>query len=114
MGPIDADLAVGLSKTIAGVTVGGALLEKYAGVAGTTLTSAVSGDLAATNALIAVVTYCTSCLTSDFKTIEVAAGLFIASLALKLKDSGINEDSIKSNFNNLVVAAIFGVIAFVE
>ena len=106
VGPITQDLAVGLGKTVAGITVGGALLEKYAGLGSTTLVSTASGDLFTTNAVIAACTYCTSCLTSSFST--------IASVALKFKDSGVNEDSLKSNVAELAVAAVMGVIAFVE
>ena len=114
VGPITQDLAVGLGKTVAGITVGGALLEKYAGLGSTTLVSTASGDLFTTNAVIAACTYCTSCLTSSFSTIEVVASLWIASVALKFKDSGVNEDSLKSNVAELAVAAVMGVIAFVE
>ena len=106
--------AVGVGKTLAGVTVGGALLDKYAGVGSTTIVDAASGGVFTTNAVIAATTYCTSCLTSSFSTIEVVASLWIASVALKFKDSGVNEDSLKANLVETAIAAVMGVIAFVE
>ena len=103
-----------MGKTLAGVTVGGALLDKYAGVGSTTIVDAASGGVFTTNAVIAATTYCTSCLTSSFSTIEVVASLWIASVALKFKDSGVNEDSLKANLVETAIAPIMGVIAFVE
>lgn len=114
VGPIDSDMAVGIGKTLAGVTVGSAVLEKYGGMAGTTLSSAMSSDLFTTNAVIAVATYCTGCLSSSFNAVEATAALWIASVVLKLKDAGVNEASIKANVGNIAVAAVLGTIAFVE
>ena len=50
VGPITEDFGMGLSRTLAGVSIGSAVLEKYAGAASTTLSSAVSGDVFTTNA----------------------------------------------------------------
>jgi len=49
-----------------------------------------------------------------FKAVDVAASLWIANLVLKLKDSGINEASIKANLVNAAVAGVMGIIAFTD
>ena len=43
-----------------------------------------------------------------------AAALWIASAVLKLKDAGIDADSIKDNAVNIIIATVMGVIAFAE
>ena len=45
---------------------------------------------------------------------ETAAALWIASAVLKLKDAGIDADSIKDNAVNIIIATVMGVIAFAE
>ncbi len=39
---------------------------------------------------------------------------WIASAVLKLKDAGIDADSIKDNAVNIIIATVMGVIAFAE
>ena len=50
------------AKTIAGVSIGSAVLEKFLGAKSTTLSDAVSGDTATTNAVITFAAYVTSCV----------------------------------------------------
>mmetsp|Transcript_3410 Transcript_3410/g.10670 ORF Transcript_3410/g.10670 Transcript_3410/m.10670 type:complete len:142 (+) Transcript_3410:51-476(+) len=115
IGPVNEDLALGLGRTFAGLTIGSAVLERYAGQAQTTLAGALSGDLFTTNAAIVFAAYVTGVLAGDhFKAIDVAASLWIASVALKFKEAGINEASIKDNLVNAGVAAVMGVVAFAE
>ena len=49
-----------------------------------------------------------------FGATETAAALWIASAVLKLKDAGIDADSIKDNAVNIIIATVMGVIAFAE
>ena len=115
VGPITEDFGMGLSRTLAGVSIGSAVLEKYAGAASTTLSSAVSGDVFTTNAAIVFASYVTGIIAGDhFKAVDVAASLWIASVVLKLKDAGVDADSIQSNIVNIAVAAVMGVVAFTD
>merc|ERR1719272_2227235 len=115
VGPITEDFGMGLSRTLAGVSIGSAVLEKYAGAASTKLSSAVSGDVFTTNAAIVFASYVTGIIAGDhFKAVDVAASLWIASVVPKLKDAGVDADSIQSNIVNIAVAAIMGVVAFTD
>ena len=76
---------------------------------------AVSGDTATTNAVITFAAYATSIVSGEaFGATETAAALWIASAVLKLKDAGIDADSIKDNAVNIIIATVMGVIAFAE
>mmetsp|Transcript_24349 Transcript_24349/g.73079 ORF Transcript_24349/g.73079 Transcript_24349/m.73079 type:complete len:144 (-) Transcript_24349:121-552(-) len=115
VGMVDEAFAQGLGRTAAGLTIGGAILEKYGGMDSNTITSAVSGEVFGTNAAIVFASYVTGVLAGDtFKAVDVAASLWIANLVLKLKDSGINEASIKANLVNAAVAGVMGIIAFTD
>ena len=90
-------------------------LEKFLGAKSTTLSDAVSGDTATTNAVITFAAYATSIVSGEaFGATETAAALWIASAVLKLKDAGIDADSIKDNAVNIIIATVMGVIAFAE
>ena len=103
------------AKTVAGVSIGSAVLEKFLGAKSTTLSDAVSGDTATTNAVITFAAYATSIVSGEaFGATETAAALWIASAVLKLKDAGIDADSIKDNAVNIIIATVMGVIAFAE
>ena len=103
------------AKTIAGVSIGSAVLEKFLGASSTTLSDAVSGDTATTNAVITFAAYATSIVSGEaFGATETAAALWIASAVLKLKDAGIDADSIKDNAVNIIIATVMGIIAFAE
>ena len=52
--------------------------------------------------------------TQAFGATETAAARWIASAVLKLKDAGIDADSIKDNAVNIIIATVMGVIAFAE
>ena len=92
-----------------------AVLEKFLGAKSTTLSDAVSGDTATTNAVITFAAYATSIVSGEaFGATETAAALWIASAVLKLKDAGIDADSIKDNAVNIIIATVMGVIAFAE
>jgi len=52
VGMVDEAFAQGLGRTAAGLTIGGAILEKYGGMDSNTITSAVSGEVFGTNAAI--------------------------------------------------------------
>ena len=85
------------------------------GAKSTTLSDAVSGDTATTNAVITFAAYATSIVSGEaFGATETAAALWIASAVLKLKDAGIDADSIKDNAVNIIIATVMGVIAFAE
>ena len=108
-------LAMNTAKTVAGVSIGSAVLEKFLGAKSTTLSDAVSGDTATTNAVITFAAYATSIVSGEaFGATETAAALWIASAVLKLKDAGIDADSIKDNAVNIIIATVMGVIAFAE
>ena len=95
--------------------IGSAVLEKFLGAKSTTLSDAVSGDTATTNAVITFAAYATSIVSGEaFGATETAAALWIASAVLKLKDAGIDADSIKDNAVNIIIATVMGVIAFAE
>ena len=73
------------------------------------------GDTATTNAVITFAAYATSIVSGEaFGATETAAALWIASAVLKLKDAGIDADSIKDNAVNIIIATVMGVIAFAE
>ena len=115
VGPIDEALAMNAAKTIAGVTIGAKALEKFLGTKSTTLGEAVGGDEATTNAVITFAAYATSTISGDaFGATETAAALWITSAVLKLKDAGVDADSIKDNALNIAIAVVMGVIAFAE
>ena len=85
------------------------------GAKSTTLSDAVSGDTATTNAVITFAAYATSIVSGEaFGATETAAALWIASAVLTLKDAGIDADSIKDNAVNIIIATVMGVIAFAE
>ena len=89
-----------------------AVLEKFLGAKSTTLSDAVSGDTATTNAVITFAAYATSIVSGEALVATTAAALWIASAVLKLKDAGIDADSIKDNAVNIIIATVMGVIAF--
>ena len=64
---------------------------------------------------ILISTQATSIVSGEaFGATETAAALWIASAVLKLKDAGIDADSIKDNAVNIIIATVMGVIAFAE
>lgn len=92
LGPINADNTGGFLKVAAAVTVAGAITEKYAGLGETELTKLFKGDVWTTNVIIAMVTgLATNVLysvgASDFDGGKLTSILWLAGLAMKLKDS---------------------------
>ena len=69
----------------------------------------------AARGMITFAAYATSIVSGEaFGATETAAALWIASAVLKLKDAGIDADSIKDNAVNIIIATVMGVIAFAE
>ena len=116
IGPLDVGLATDISKVVASVTIGSALLEKYGGMAETNVASACKGELFTTNAVIALITGgCSLGLCAGgFDAAKVMAGMWIASLLLTLKDEGVSPKTITDNIPLSVIAVATGFMAFVE
>jgi len=118
IGPLNSELAGQLGRTAAAVTVGSAVLDKFAGLGGTTLTGAFSGDLFTTNAVIALasggLSVVTHSIAGGFGTDKLIAALWIVNLVKTLQASSISVDSIMDNKAATVIAVALGLIAFVE
>jgi len=118
LGPLNSGLAGQIARTAAGVTVGSAVLDKYAGLAGGTLAKAFSGDLFNTNVLICVasggLTLMTHAVGGDFGVDKLMASLWLINLAQTLVDSKISADSFMSNKAATVIAVVLTVMAFME
>jgi len=118
LGPLSSELAGQISRTAAAVTVGSAVLDKYVGLEAGTLSEVCSGELFNTNALVAIasgaLTVVTHSISSGFGTNKLVAALWIVNLLSILHKSGISADTIMANKEAAVVAAVLGVMAFVE
>lgn len=116
LGPLNSELAGQLGRTAAAVTVGSAVLNKYAGLGETTLSKAFSGDLFTTNAVIALVsgglTVFTHAVSGNFGTTKLIAGLWLVNLAKTLMDAGANADTVMANKEAVVIAVVLGVMAW--
>lgn len=117
LGPINSDLVNGALKVAASVTAAGALTEKYAGMGSVSITNAAKGDFFTTNVIIALATYATNVVAnfgdSGFDAAQVTAGLWAASVLLKLKDAGDIVAAIKDNWLEVVTAVVLAYITFV-
>ena len=116
LGPLDADNVGGFLKVAAAVTAASAVTEKYAGLGETTLTKLFKGDVWTTNLIIAMVTGVTSNVlysvgASGFDSSKLSALLWLASLAIKLKDSP-DVATITGNPVESAVAIVSGLLAF--
>jgi hypothetical protein len=116
LGPMNNELAGQLGRTAAAVTVGGAVLNKYAGLGDTTLTKAFSGELFTTNAVIALVSgglsVVTHAVSPGFDTTKLVAGLWIVNMAKTLMDKGANADTVMANKEAMAIAVVLGVMAW--
>ena len=116
LGPVNADNFGGALKVAAGVTAAGAILEKYAGMGETSITGAAKGDTFTTNVVIAVVTGVISNVLysvgdSGFDAGKVSAALWLASVALKLKDN-LDVSTLTDNLLETAIALVSAVLAF--
>ena len=116
LGPLDADNVGGFLKVAAAVTAASAVTEKYAGLGETTLTKLFKGDVWTTNLIIAMVTGVTSNVlysvgASGFDSSKLSALLWLASLAIKLKDSP-DVATITGTPVESAVAIVSGLLAF--
>ena len=115
LGPMNNELAGQLGRTAAAVTVGGAVLNKYAGLGDTALTKAFSGELFTTNAVIALVSgglsVVTHAVSPGFDSTKLVAGLWVVNLAKTLMDKGANADTV-ANKEAAAIAVVLGVMAW--
>lgn len=119
IGPLDSGLAGDLAKVATSMTIGSAVVEKYGGLGSTTLSNFFKGDLFSTNAIITLVASCASnffvgTCGSGFDGVKLAAGLWVTSLVLTLKNDGASVDTVMANKEATVIAALLAFMAFVE
>ena len=116
LGPINSDLVNGALKVAAAVTASGALAEKYAGMGSVAITKVTKDDFFTTNVIIALATYATNVVAnfgdSGFDAAQVTAGLWAASVLLKLKDAGDIVAAVKDNWLEVLTAVVLGYITF--
>jgi len=110
LGPINADNTGGFLKVAAAITAADAISQKYAGLGETTLGNFFKGDVWTTNVIIAMVTgVATSVIyavgASDFDAGKLSSVLWLAGLALKLKDAP-DVNTITSNAVETVIAVL--------
>ena len=106
----------GALKVAAAVTASGALTEKYAGMGSVAITKVTKDDFFTTNVIIALATYATNVVAnfgdSGFDAAQVTAGLWAASVLLKLKDAGDIVAAVKDNWLEVLTAVVLGYITF--
>jgi len=118
LGPLNADLASGVLKVAAAITVTGGLAEKYAGVGDTALSTFVKSDgVFATNALIAIITYATNALVnmgdSGFDAGQLTASLWLVSVLLNLQKNNFDVATLwGSQLGETIVALVMAVLTF--
>ena len=117
VGPIDSDLAMGALKTAAALSVGSAIVEKYADMGETAISKFCkgNGEVFTTNAVINLCILCGSCLSPGFDSVKLTAALWLATVVLKQLDGGINvEDLVKKDLGTTLVAGVLALNAFVN
>jgi len=117
LGPITSDNVDGVLKVAAAVTAAGAITEKYAGLSGTTITDFFKGDVWTTNLIIAMVTgVATNVLysvgASSFDAGKLGSALWLASVLLKLKDSGFDVSTLANDPVETIIAVVSAVLTW--